>query len=169
MVKQLAEAHVRIVAFGIGAFLILGGGVILFGWLLPPAREGRAETVIAAPPERVLAVIAAVEAQTAWRRGIERVTRTKEGWEEVTERGETIRFVAEEMNVERVKLRFVSDNGYTGSWVAQLSAEGDGTRIRVTERSQIRSPIGRIIARLFFDPESFATNYLAALKAQSER
>ena len=144
------------------------GVVVLVGMALPAAREGRAETMIDAPPARILAVIADVEAQASWREGIAQVTRNAEGWVEVTARGEEIRFVAEEMTEALIRLRFMSDAGYAGSWEAVMTPEGSGTRITVVERAEVPSPIGRILARLFFDPEAFATTYLAALKSRVE-
>jgi carbon monoxide dehydrogenase subunit G len=151
-----------------GALLGLAGLVYLAGWLLPVAREGRAEVVIAAPPAQVVAVIADVEAQLAWRAGIATVERTAEGWVEVTARGERIAFVAAEMGEARVRLRFASDAGYSGTWEAVLLPKGAGTRVSVVERAEAPSPLRRILARLFFDPEAFATTYLAALKARVE-
>lgn len=151
-----------------GALLGLAGLVYLGGWLLPVAREGRAEVVIAAPPAQVAMVIADVEAQPAWRAGIATVERTAEGWVEVTARGERIAFVAEEMGEARVRLRFASDAGYSGTWEAVLLPKAAGTRVSVVERAEVPSPLGRILARLFFDPEAFATTYLAALKARVE-
>lgn len=148
--------------------LLLAGLVFLLGWALPATREGRAEVVIAAPPARIVAVIADVEAQIEWRQGISAVERTAEGWVEVTARGERISFVAEEMGEARIRLRFASDAGYSGSWEAVLTPQAGGTRIAVVERATVPSPIGRILARLFFDPEEFATTYLAALKARVE-
>jgi hypothetical protein len=142
--------------------------VYLAGWLLPVAREGRAEVVIAAPPAQVVAVIADVEAQLAWRAGIATVERTAEGWVEITARGERIAFVAAEMGEARVRLRFASDAGYSGTWEAVLLPVGAGTRVSVLERAELPSPLGRILARVFFDPEAFATTYLAALKARVE-
>lgn len=150
------------------ALLVLAGLVVLVGWLLPATREGRAETVIAAPPARIVAVIADVAAQPGWRDGIAAVERTGDGWVEVTARGERISFVTEEMGETRIRLRFASDAGYSGSWEAVLVPDGDGTRIAVVERAAVPSPLGRILARLFFDPEAFATTYLAALKARVE-
>lgn len=152
------------------AICLLGaaGIVFLVGWLLPATREGRAETVIDAPPARILAVIADVEAQAEWRQGIAQITRDAEGWVEVTARGEQIRFVAEEMSEALIRLRFVSDAGYSGSWQAEMTPEGSGTRIAVMERAGVPSPIGRVLARLFFNPEAFATTYLAALKSRVE-
>lgn len=150
------------------ALALLVGLVFLIGALLPATREGRAATTIAAPPERVLAVIADVEAQPEWR-DVRSVTRTPEGWVEVTPRGERIAFVAEEMSVAQIRLRFSSEAGYAGEWHAVLESAGGGTRIAVLERATVPSPLGRIMARMMFDPEAFAIGYLSALKARVER
>ncbi len=155
----------RILILSLAAVLVLAALIFLTGWLMPATREGRAETVIAAPPDRILAVIADVEAQPDWR-AVGRVTRTAEGWEEVTPRGERIAFVAEEMTGTRIRLRFTSDAGYTGAWEAVLERVEGGTRIAVVERATVPSPIGRILSRLMFDPGAFATMYLADLKAR---
>jgi hypothetical protein len=158
----------RILVLSLAALALLAGLVVLIGFLLPATREGRAETVIAAPPDAILAVIADVEAQPDWRAGVASVTRTDTGWEEVTVRGERIAFVAEEMGPDRIRLSFTSDAGYTGAWEAVLTPVAEGTRIAVVERATVPSPIGRIIARAMFDPTEFATMYLAALKARLE-
>jgi hypothetical protein len=158
----------RIMICAAVALLVAAGLVLLVGWLLPATREGRAETVIDAPPTRIVAVIAAVEAQVAWRDGIAAVERTAEGWVEVTAQGEQISFVVEEMSKARIRLRFVSDAGYSGSWEAVMTPQADGTEVSVLERAHIPSPLGRILARLLFNPQAFATKYLAALKARAE-
>ena len=158
----------RIAVWVAVALLVAAGLVVLVGWLLPATREGRAEVVIDAPPERIVAVIANVEAQVAWRDGIASVDRTAEGWVEVTARGERINFVAEEMSEARIRLRFESEAGYSGSWEAVLTPQAQGTQIAVLERAHIPSPLGRILARLLFNPQAFATKYLAALKARAE-
>ena len=157
----------RILILSLSVLFLLVALLLLVGWLLPTTREGRAETVIAAPPDRVLAVIADVEAQPEWRE-VGTVTRTAEGWEEVTSRGERIAFVAKEMTEARIRLRFSSDAGYTGEWQADLEPVAGGTRIAVVERATVPSPLGRILSRLMFDPGGFATTYLAALKARVE-
>jgi hypothetical protein len=157
----------RILFLVLAALVLLAALVVMIGWLLPATREGRAETVIAAPPDRILAVIADVEAQPDWRE-VREVIRTAEGWQEVTARGERITFVAKEMTPARIRLRFHSEAGYTGEWEATLDPVTGGTRIAVVERATMPSPLGRIIARVMFDPDAFATIYLAALKARVE-
>lgn len=158
----------RYLVWAVAAVLLFMALVYLLGWLLPATREGRAEVVIAAPPSRIVAVIADVEAQPDWRAGVAAVERNAEGWVEVTARGERISFVIEEMGEARIALRFTSDAGYSGAWEAVLVPEAAGTRVSVVERAVVPSPLGRILARLVFDPEAFATTYLVALKARVE-
>jgi hypothetical protein len=158
----------RILLLSLSGLALAVGLILLIGFLLPATREGRAETVIAATPDAILAVIEDVEAQPEWRAGVASVVRTETGWEEVTARGERIAFTAEEMSPERIRLSFTSDAGYSGAWEAVLTPVPEGTRIAVVERATVPSPLGRIIARLMFDPTEFATIYLQALKAKVE-
>lgn len=158
----------RILVMCVAVLLVIACGVWLVGRTLPAVREGRAEIVIDAPPARILGVIAAVEEQVDWRSGIASVERTADGWVETTARGERIVFVAEEMGEERIVLRFSSDAGYRGRWEAVLTPEGETTPVAVSEMAEVPSPLGRIVARLFFDPEAFAHTYLEALKKRSE-
>ncbi len=157
----------RILILFAATISVLAAMVLLIGWLLPETREGRAETTIEAPPDLILAVIADVETQPDWR-DVGTVTRTETGWFEVTARGERIDFVPDELSVDRIRLRFTSDAGYSGEWEAFLEPVSGGTRIAVVERATVPSPLGRVIARLMFDPTSFATAYLASLKAHVE-
>jgi hypothetical protein len=158
----------RFVIWSVTGGLLLVGTVFAVGWLLPPGREGRAEVVIDAAPKRVLEVIQAVESQPEWRAGIATVMPGPDGWVEVTARGERITFVVKQADESQVRLRFSSDAGYAGTWEAKLTPEGKGTRIAVVERAEVPSPLGRILARIFFDPDAFAAEYLAALKVRSE-
>lgn len=143
--------------------------VFVAGLFLPPTREGRAQIEIAAPPERVAAVIADVARQPEWRDGLVSVEVDRDGWVETTTRGEVIRFAWAEREPLRLVLTFRSDAGYHGSWQADLQPQATGTRVTVVERATIDNPLGRIIARLMFDPQAFAARYLQALKIEAER
>jgi hypothetical protein len=158
----------RFMIWPLAAGFLLVGAFLAVGWMLPKGHEGRAELVIDAAPARVLEVILAVEAQPEWRAGISKVMRGPDGWAEITTGGEHITFVVEQADDTQVRLRFSSDAGYAGTWEAMLTPEGKGTRIAVLERAEMPSPLGRILARIFFDPDAFAADYLAALKARSE-
>jgi hypothetical protein len=136
--------------------------------MLPTARVARIEGRVAAPPAAILATIRAVEDQPKWRADVARVARTPEGWTETTKRGQAIAFTPEEMTEQRIRLRFASDAGFGGLWQADLRGDGAGTIITIVETATIPSPIGRIFSRIFFNPQKFATTYLAELAASVE-
>lgn len=143
--------------------------VFVAGLFLPPTREGRAQIEIAAPPERVIAVITDVARQPEWRDGLASIEVDRDGWVETTTRGEVIRFAWAEREPLKLALTFRSDAGYHGAWQADLQPQASGTRVTVVERATIDNPLGRLIARLMFDPQAFATRYLQALKTEAER
>ena len=143
-------------------------GLFTLGLALPATREGRAEALIAAPPERIAATILDVTAQAAWRSGLGRIEVTPDGWREITARGETIAFTLADPGPARIGLAMASDRGWSGEWVAILTPDGDATHIAVTERATVPHPLARIAARLLFDPGAFAATYLAELKARVE-
>jgi hypothetical protein len=158
---------VRILVLFLCTIALFTALLILAGLLLPATREGRAQTLIAASPNQILSVIADVESQPEWRE-VKSVSRNASGWVEVPVRGERISFVAEDITPTRVRLRFSSEAGLSGTWEAAMEQVPGGTRVEIVERTTVPSPIGRIVARLLFDPTSFAEEYLAALKARTE-
>lgn len=157
----------RILILFLCAIALLTVLMLLAGLLLPATRESRAQTVIAASPDQILAVIADVESQPEWR-DVKSVAKNGASWIEVPVRGDKIRFVAEEMTPERVRLRFASEAGFAGTWEASIEQVPSGSRIEIVERVTVPSPFGRIVARLFFDPTTFTQGYLVALKARME-
>jgi hypothetical protein len=150
------------------AIIALISVIWLIGMMLPTARVARIEGRVAAPPAAILATIRAVEDQPQWRADVARVARTPEGWTETTKRGQVIAFTPEEMTEQRIRLRFASQAGFSGVWQADLRAEGGGTIISIEERVTTPSAFGRIMSRLFFNPQHFATTYLAELTARVE-
>ncbi len=102
-------------------------------------------------------------------RGIASVEVTGDTWIERTDRGETIAFRTVQRQPDRIELTFESSRGYHGSWAGELTAQDGGTLLRVTETAVTPSPLGRILSRLFFDPEAYARTYLDALEAEVTR
>ena len=148
----------------------LAGAVVLTGLLLPQTRAATLTRDLTAPPDVVRAVILDAASQPAWRAGVEAVEPGGPGtWTEIRADGERIDFALATDTPDGIGLTFASDRGYTGVWTARIAAEGTGTRLTVTEEATTPSPIGRILARLFFDPEAFAAAYLDDLGAETER
>jgi hypothetical protein len=158
----------RILTISAGAIIACLAAIWLIGLALPATRVGKVEGRINVPPATVLEIIRAVEAQPDWRADVAAVTRTADGWIETTTRGQEIAFTPEIMTEEIIRLRFSSAAGFSGIWEAKLLADGAQTNISIAESVTTQSPIGRILSRLFFNPQAFATTYLAELTARSE-
>lgn len=162
----------RLLVWGVLGVLLVFAAILLVGYLLPATRQGSAERVIRAEPERVHAVVLDVARQPEWRPGIQSVVLTDGGWAETTERGERVTFAIVENTPTRIVLRFESSQGYHGTWDGVLTPvveEGQTlTRLHVTEMAITPQPLGRILSRLLFDPEAFSRAYLDALQARVE-
>jgi hypothetical protein len=158
-------------AFVLGlALLFLAAAILITGSVLPATRDGTATRILNAPPDLVRRTILDTDAQPAWRTGIVAVERGAETtWTEVKADGERIAFRLAEDEGARIVLTFDSTRGYTGRWEGRLDDIPEGTRLTVTEQATIRSPLGRILARMFFDPEAFAAKYLEDLDAEVAR
>jgi Na+-translocating ferredoxin:NAD+ oxidoreductase RnfG subunit len=158
----------RLLMFGaLGAVLVLGM-ILLIGYALPPMRQGSAERVIHASPERVHAAVLDVTRQPEWRASVQSVEVKDAGWIETTTKGERVTFAIAENTPSRITLQFQSTYGYHGTWDGVLTpVMQDGqtlTRLNVTETAITPRPLGRILSRLFFDPEAFSRTYLDALQ-----
>lgn len=152
----------------VAAVIALISVIWLIGMMLPATRVARIEGRMTAPPAAILATIRAVEDQPQWRADVAEVTGTAKGWTETTHRGHVIDFTPEVMTQQRIRLRFASNAGFGGTWAADLRAERGETIIAITETVTTPSVFGRIMSRLFFNPQNFATKYLADLTARVE-
>lgn len=139
--------------------LVLGAAaILLIGFLLPPTRVGTAGRHFAAPAELFRNTILDVDSQSRWRSAVASIERrSDQSWTEVTKEGEQISFQLMSNGQEAVSLLFKSTRGYSGRWDTTIQAAQDGgTHLSVREEATVASPIGRILSRLFFDPETFA-------------
>ncbi len=155
----------------IGALLLATAALatLAAGLVLAPTRQGTAERLLPGRPELVSEILADVAAQPGWRSGIASVEVGPDGWVERTEQGEAITFRPVVQSADRIELQFESTRGYRGTWVGEITAQGDGTLLRVTETATTPSPVGRILSRLFFDPQAYSTAYLDALQIEVQR
>jgi hypothetical protein len=155
----------------IGAVLLAAASlaIVAAGLLLAPTRQGTADRLLPGPSAPVAEILTDAAAQPDWRRGIATVEVGPGGWVERTEQGEAISFRPVVQSLDRIELQFESSCGYRGTWVGEISAQGDGTLLRIIETATTPSPIGRILSRLFFDPQAWTTTYLDALRAEVQR
>ncbi len=147
-------------------------GLILFavGAMLPVQHLAHAQATLAAPPERVAALVRDVEAQPRWRGGvtaIEILERTPGGLRYVERQGsDAITF---EFREERPGGLFRStivdpDLPFGGFWIIALEPAGSGTTIRIEEHGTVTNPVFRFVSRFVFGHEATMKAYLADLE-----
>jgi hypothetical protein len=152
-------------------FLVALVALALTGYMLPATREGTATRTFDAPSDLVRRTILDIDSQPSWRARVVAIDRSSDdGWTEVAADGERVAFRLLDDVDTKITLEFASSRGYTGRWDADIAANPTGgTTLNVREQATTPSPIGRILSRLFFDPEAFAATYLDELAAEVGR
>jgi hypothetical protein len=161
----------RLVVWIFGSLACLVCLIVLAGFLLPATRTGKVDRVLEVAPAQLTAIILDRASQPKWRPGIVKVEiKSATGWTETTQQGEVIGFEWTEQAGNLLKMRFESSYGYQGQWEGRLvPTKSGGTHLFVTEQATTPSPLGRILSRLFFNPEAFANVYLDALALEAGR
>ena len=156
----------------IGTGVLVGLGLIIYaiGALLPRAHVARAEALIAALPARVAALVRGVEAQPHWRKGvtaIEVVERRADGLRYIERQGrDAILFDFAETVPDARFTGTIADPKlpFGGSWTWDIVPEGEGTRVRIEEDGEVKSPVFRFFAKFVFGHEATMRKYLADLE-----
>ncbi len=88
-------------------------------------------------------------------------------WRETSTRGSVAFGVTEERAPNRLVARILDEDlPFSGEWSWQLTAEGSGTRVTITERGSVPNPIFRFIASHFIGFTKSMDGYLSALARQ---
>jgi hypothetical protein len=155
------------IAAGLAGLVLL---VCLVGALLPRDHEAAAEAAMPAPPERVAAMVRAVEAYPDWRGGLKRV-------EIVGRDGGGVRFVehgkdgvlAFRLTEEAPGTRFrsVIDDPklpFGGYWIIALAADGAGTLVRIEEHGFVRNLLFRFVSAVILGHDRTMKAWLADME-----
>jgi hypothetical protein len=161
----------KVVVWIFGGLASLVGLIVLAGFLLPATRTGKVDRVLEVAPAQLTAIILDRASQPKWRPGIAKVEiKSATDWTETTQQGEVIGFEWTKQEGNLLKMRFESSYGYQGQWEGSLvPTTSGGTHLFVTEQATTPSPLGRILSRLFFNPEAFTNAYLDALALEAGR
>ena len=148
----------------IGALVLL---LIAIGYALPISHVATREARLAAPPERVFSVLRDVEKFPTWRSDVKSVevlaTTPALRWRE---RGDNdITFEMETVQAPtKIVTRIVDKTlPFGGSWTYDLSPEGGGTRLVITENGEVYNPLFRFMSRFVFGHTGTIEKYLADL------
>ena len=156
---------------GVAATAVVALCAVLWaiGWMLPITHTARCETRIAQPPERLFTTITDYAAHPTWRDDLERVEVVDgtPGREVIREHGAggVLEVRVEQVEAPRVLMTRVTDpeGAFGGTWTIDLTPVQGATRVVITERGDIYSPIFRLASRTVFSVTSTMEAYEKAL------
>ena len=124
------------------------GLVAMIGFFLPVAHEAARSADIAAPPERVFALLADVDSYKAW-------------WDGAEVRSE----VVERVPTSRIVTRVVGETQFGGTWTIDIAPAGTGSHVTITERGEVYNVIFRTLAKFVF---GYTSSMESCLKAAQQ-
>lgn len=143
--------------------------VAIVGMLLPKEHTARSHATFDAPPDSVWRALTDVDAFPSWRGDVSRVetfpsSNGHKVWREVGKNG-TITFEEVVSDPPRRLVSRIADPTlpFGGSWTYDLTSEGTGTRVTITEDGVVRNPIFRFMSRYVFGHHATQEAYLRAL------
>ena len=149
-------------AVPVGAAAIVAG----VGALLPREHVATVARTVAAPAERVAALIRDVESYPAWRRGVDGIDGAERAGGRVrfVERsgGDAIAFeLVEEVPDRRFRSTITDpDLPFGGYWLIRIDPAGEGTQVTIEEHGFVGNPIFRFVSTLILGHERTIRRYL---------
>lgn len=154
----------------VGGLVALVALVAVIGLTLRADHQCARTIVIARPPAEVWAVIADPAGYPAWRRDLTRVELLADGGYREHGRHDAIAYTLDEDRPPTAtapgrRVARIVDAGlpYGGRWIIAVAAEGDATRVSITEDGSIKNPIFRVLSRTVFSVASTQERWLTAL------
>ena len=152
------------------ALVVVVGVVTLIGWLLPVAHEASRSAQFSAVPQQVYDAVADVAGYADWFDGVSRIellpsTNGKIRFREHTSSGPVVMEVENARPPSQFVTRIADpDQPFGGTWTFDIAPDGGGTRLTITERGEVYSPIFRFMARVVFGYTGTMDGYLRSLQ-----
>lgn len=160
----------RVTVTVVAAIAAIVGAVAVLGGRLPVSHVASRSAVIGAPIDTVFNTMTDLAAAPMWRSGVTRMTVTVDsstGRRRVTEESSsgTMTMEVEELVApSRLVMRIVGDGlPYGGAWAHALEAQGNETRVTITEHGEVYNPIFRFISRYIIGHTGTMDTYLTDL------
>ncbi|MEP0848107.1 MAG: SRPBCC family protein [Phycisphaerae bacterium] len=158
----LIVAVVAVLVIAVAAMRSLGAR-------LPEEHVATVSLRLPQAPNAVWKVISDAAGHVEWAAGVTNVVRLedrdgKPAWRQHMGRNSFVLVTTESVPPARL-VRTIDDDHkmFSGSWTYELSAEDDGTLVRLTERGRIPSPFARFVMHKFMDPAMYARKHLVSL------
>ncbi|MDT8448251.1 MAG: SRPBCC family protein [bacterium] len=159
----------RWIQFTLGALAACGMGlgyVWLRGGQLPESHRTQLTFRFDAPIERVWAVLSDFEGQPAWRSGLTGVNQAAPGLWVEDYQGTLMAMQTTALESPHLLERRIADpdQPFQGFWRYQLSADGEGTLLTLSEEASIHNPLYRFLAHGMSDFEQTLRGLVADLE-----
>jgi uncharacterized protein YndB with AHSA1/START domain len=158
----------RLVLFGVLTVLAVVTIVAGVGAALPVQHTARGQVTLAAPPERVFAVISDVRGDPVWRSNVSKVEILSESplrWRE-HDGSDSITFEVIESSAPTGRRVRIADPDlpFGGTWTYAVTPEGTGTRLEITEHGEVYNPVFRFVSRFVIGHTATIDGYLGDLR-----
>jgi len=140
------------------------------GWMLPAGHQASRSATLAAPLDRVFAIISDVARYAEWRKDVTKIELLPDDGRGLRfrEHGSNgpIVFRIEQIDTPRRMMVRIDDpdQPFGGTWTYELSPDGAGTSLTITEDGEVYNPIFRFMSHFFFSQTASMEAYLAALQ-----
>ena len=121
-------------------------------------------------PDVIWSAITDVDAFPSWRSGVTRVERLpdRNGYPAWIEEGRSgkLTLAVERMERPHVLVGRIADPNlpFGGTWTYEIVADGNGSRLTITENGEIYNPLFRFMARFIFGYEGTIRGYMSSLE-----
>lgn len=164
------EIMLKVIVAIVVAIVAMAGVVAFVGSRLPVAHVASRSVVIGAPTDVVFNTMTDFVSAPSWRSGLKSVsvaTDATTGRQRVTEESSNGTMTMEVEQVvppTRVVTRIVGEGlPYGGAWAHALEAQGNSTRVTITEHGEVYNPIFRFVSKYFMGHTSTIDTYLTDL------
>jgi uncharacterized protein YndB with AHSA1/START domain len=140
------------------------------GSRLAQSHRASVARTFSVPPDVIWAAITEVEAFPSWRSGVKRIERLpdRNGFPVWIEEGRSgkMTLAIERMERPRILIGRIADPNlpFGGTWTYEIAADGDGSRLTITENGEIYNPMFRFMARFIFGYEGTIRSYMSSLE-----
>ncbi len=159
-------------------FLVAGIAIYADGARLPYNHSVSVTGVVAAPQDKVFALITNVAHASDWRPAVKSVStlqpdKGRDHWVEHLDHGQFMTFLATRTEAPSRRDVLLDDPGasYGGTWIYELSPgpSPNTTSLRITEAGFIKPPIYRFIMAHVIGPTSNLDQYMKDIQAQAKK
>jgi len=149
--------------------VLLVVGVVMIGYSLPARTTHTRMILLKQTPEAIFAALDDVQKLPEWNRNVEKVELLppmdgKQATKQTFKGGMTMTIVTTESLGPTHFAREIRDThgAFIGSWAYEISPTADGSKVALTEKSDIQNPFFRLMLRIF-GPTKYMEEHLIDL------